>query len=62
MKTTEDLNKYLIEECGYRPTRVANMTAYDKVNAWLSYEGIDGYTEDILRVVGLAYNKKLPIE
>lgn len=60
MKTIEDLDKYLVEECCYTPSRVANMTPYDKVDAWLKYEGISGYTDDILKVVSIAY--KIHIE
>lgn len=62
MKTIQDLDKYLVEECGYTPSRVANMTSFDKVDAWLKYQGIVGYTYDILRVISIAYNKNLPIE
>lgn len=62
MKTIKDLDKYLVEECEYRPQRVANMSAYDKVDAWLKWEGIIGYTDEILRIIGIAYNKSLPIE
>lgn len=55
MKTIQDLDKYLVEECGYTPMRVADMTPYEKVDAWLKYEGISGYTDDILKVVSIAY-------
>lgn len=55
MKTIDELDKYLIEECSYTQSIVANMTPYDKVDAWLKYEGISGYTDDILKVVSIAY-------
>lgn len=57
MKTIQDLDKYLVEECEYTPTRVADMTPYKKLDAWLKYQGIVGYTYDILRVISIAYNK-----
>lgn len=53
----QELNQYLIEECGYSEEDVKNMDAWDKIDAWLSYNGIIGYTTDIIELVRAANQK-----
>lgn len=52
--TKKELDEYLINEAEYSETRVRNMNAYDKINAWLRYNGIIGFTDDIIEVVDAA--------
>lgn len=49
--TKEDLMKYLAEEAEYDREDIHNMSAYDMLNAWLTYEGIIGYTDEIIGLV-----------
>lgn len=53
------LIEYLIDECEYTQEQVDEMSARDMVDAWLTYTGIVGFTDDILEVVEAAYKKKL---
>lgn len=59
--TKADLKCYLIEEAEYKPSQVDNMDTYDMIDAYLRYEGIVGYTDDIIEVVEAATGKKLKI-
>lgn len=57
--TKEDLKDYLIEEAEYSEEDVNNMDAEELVNAWLTWNGIIGYTSDVLEVVAAAYENNL---
>lgn len=49
------LIEYLIDECEYTQEQVDEMSARDMVDAWLTYTGIVGFTDDILEVVKATY-------
>ena len=52
--TKEELKQYLIDEAGKSPKQVELMDSYDLFNAWLVWNGICGFTDDIIEV----YNKE----
>lgn len=54
--TLKELKTHLIEEAEYAPEKVENMSSYQLVEAWLHWEGVIGYTHDIIEVVFSAYN------
>jgi hypothetical protein len=45
------LKEYLIDEAEYNEEDVNRMTDYEMLDAWLIYNGIIGYTEDIIDVL-----------
>ena len=47
----QELEDFLMEEAEYSMERVKQMSRIDKLNAWLKYQGIVGYTDDILEVI-----------
>ena len=57
--THEDQKKLLQDclegDCEYPLEVIAEMTPRQKVNAWLIWNGIQGFTDDILDVVSAAY-------
>ena len=55
MKTLEDLKNYLIEEAEYKPTKVNNMTPEELFEAYLTWNGIIGYTQDIIEAYKAAF-------
>lgn len=55
----QELKNYLIDECEYTQKRVDNMSPMTMVDRYLRYNGIIGYTEEILRVIEAAYEVKL---
>ena len=55
MKTLEDLKNYLIEEAEYKPTKVNNMTREELFDAYLTWNGIIGYTQDIMDAYKAAF-------
>lgn len=55
----EELKQYLIDDCEYKESQVEEMTPSEMVDAWLRYEGIINYTNDILDVVSAAYGIEL---
>ena len=55
----QELKNYLIDECEYTQKRVNNMSAMTLVDRYLRYNGIIGYTEEIIRVIEAAYEVKL---
>ena len=55
----QELKNYLIDECEYTQLRVERMSAMDLVDRYLRYNGIIGYTEEIVRVVSAAYGVDL---
>lgn len=55
MKTLEDLKKYLIEEADYELIQVNNMTREELFDAYLTWNGIIGYTQDIMEAYKAAF-------
>jgi len=53
--TKEELKDYLVCEAGYSDEEVKSMTDFDLVDAYLTWEGIIGYTEIIVDVVRHAF-------
>ena len=47
----EDYKDYLVYEAEYSEEMVNKMSDYDILDAWLRYNGIIGYTDDIIDVV-----------
>lgn len=54
----QEIKDYLIEVAEYSEARVNSMSPYQLVNAYLRYEGIIGYTDLILGIIGAAYDIK----
>ena len=50
MKRAE-LRAYLIDEAEYSEEDVNGMTDYEMLDAWLIYNGIIGYTEELIDVL-----------
>lgn len=50
----DELKSELIDICEYTPERVEDMTRYEMVDAWLKYNGIIGYTDDIITMLSNA--------
>lgn len=55
MKTLEDLKNYLIEEADYDITQLNNMTREELFEAYLTWNGIIGYTQDIMEAYKAAF-------
>ena len=55
MKTLEDLKNYLIEEADYEPIQVNHMTREELFEAYLTWNGIIGYTQDIIEAYKAAF-------
>ena len=53
--TKDELKDYLVCEAEYTDTEVESMTDFDLVDAYLTWNGIIGYTEDIIDVVRHAF-------
>ena len=51
----EDLKLYLIEEAEYTEDEVNCMTAAELVDAYLAWNGIRHFTDDVFKVVKAAY-------
>lgn len=61
LKTTHGDQKELLQEilegdCEYPLEVIAEMTPRQKVKNWLEWNGIQGFTDDILDVVSAAYD------
>ena len=54
--TQEDLKDFLIEEAEYTEHQVEEMDSFDLLNAYLEYQGMLGFTADVLSAVVGAYN------
>lgn len=57
--TKEELKDYLVEEAEYLRYVVDNMSNYSLLDAYLQYNGIVGYTDDILDCVQAIYGIEL---
>lgn len=55
MKTLEDLKNYLIEEADYELTQLNNMTREELFDTYLTWNGIIGYTQDIIEAYKAAF-------
>ena len=60
LKTTHKDQKQFLQnclecDCEYPLEVIAKMTPRQKVNAWLIWNGIEGFTDDILDAVSAAY-------
>lgn len=60
LKSTHENQKRLLQDClegdcEYPLEVIAEMTPRQKVNAWLIYSGVEGFTDDILDIVSAAY-------
>ena len=51
-----ELKEYLVDEAEYTAYYVESLSPLELVDAYLQYNGICGFTEDILNVVKAAYN------
>ena len=54
--TQDDLRDYLVTEAEYDVEEAENLNGYELIQAWLEWNGIIGFTSDILDVVAAAYN------
>jgi hypothetical protein len=60
METTkEDIKDFLIEEAEYSTERVEEFSNFQLFTAWLQYNGIIGYADDILDTIEAIYDVKL---
>lgn len=53
--TREELKDYLVYEAEHTEAEVESMTDFELVDAYLTWNGIIGYTEDIIDVVRHAF-------
>ena len=51
-----ELKEFLIEEAEYRADYVEDLSEFELLDLYLRYNGIIGYTEDIINAVKAAYN------
>ncbi len=54
-----ELMKYLVYEAEYSESEVAEMTNTELLDHWLEYNGICGYTEDIMDVIEAVFGVDL---
>lgn len=50
-KKLSKIDKFLIQEAEYDPERVEAMDGYEKLDRFLAYEGIYGFTSQIIEMV-----------
>lgn len=55
----EELKDYLITEAEYSEEEVNDMSNAELIDSWLKYQGIIGYTSDILDTIEMVYNVTL---
>ena len=59
----QDLKNELVDFCEYTPERVEEMSRYEMIDRYLKYNGIIGYTDDIIEqlsnATGVNLRKKL---
>lgn len=56
--TKEELKQYLINVAGKDPRLVNRMCDYSLFNSYLVWNGIYGFTQDIINVYEAAFNNK----
>jgi hypothetical protein len=54
-----ELREFLIDEAEYSEEEVMSMSNAELIGNWLEYEGIRGYTSDILDTIEEVYNVTL---
>lgn len=54
-----ELKNYLMEEAGYREFIVNEMDAKELLDAYLRYNGIIGYTYDIINAMKAAFEDEI---
>lgn len=54
-----ELMSYLVDEAEYSEEQVAEMTNTELLDKWLEYNGICGFTEDIMKIVEVAFDVDL---
>lgn len=57
--TKEELKEYLVDEAEYSTREVESMSSIELVDTWLEYNGIIGFTADILEVIEAAFKTRL---
>ena len=57
--TTDELKSYLVDEAEYQAESVESMTKSELLDAYLQYEGICGYTGDIMDTIEHLWNINL---
>lgn len=57
--TKEELKEYLVTEAEYSKETVEGFSDYELVNKWLCWNGMIGWTRDILEVVEAAFGIKI---
>ena len=50
----QDLKNELIDYCEFTEEEVDEMNRYEMVDGWLRYNGIIGFTDDIIKVLSNA--------
>ena len=53
--TKDELKDYLVEEAEHSQEEVDNMSNFELVDAYLTWNGVIGFTEDIIDVVRHVY-------
>ena len=53
--TKDELKDYLVEEAEHSQKEVDNMSDFELIDAYLIWQGIYGFTEDIIDVVRHVY-------
>ena len=61
LETTHEDQKDLLQDCleddcGYSRKAIHDMTPRQKIKNWLEWNGIQGFTDDILDVISAAYD------
>ncbi len=51
MKKLTEIDKFLIQEAEYTYEQIMCMDGYEKLDTYLKYEGIYGYTDRIIEMV-----------
>lgn len=54
-----ELMSYLVDEAEYSENEVAEMTNTELLDKWLECNGICGFTEDIMKIVEVAFDVNL---
>lgn len=55
----EQLKRYLIEEAEHKEARVNEMDAYELFDRYLKWNGICGYTSDIIEAFKAAFEDEI---
>lgn len=55
----EQLKDYLVTEAEYEEQDVEDMTPFELVDAYMSWQGVIGYTQDFIEAVEAAYGVEI---